>query len=86
MRAQTTIAVVGGTGADGSGLALRFAKAGARVRIGSRTLEKAEQAAQRIGAAAGSGEVTGHTNPNAAAAAEVVVLTGPLAAQVEILK
>ena len=37
MRVQTTIAVVGGTGAEGSGLALRFAKAGARVRIGSGT-------------------------------------------------
>jgi len=56
------------------------------VRIGSRTLEKAQQAAQRITAATGSGEVTGHTNPNAAASAEVVVLTVPLAAQVEILK
>jgi 8-hydroxy-5-deazaflavin:NADPH oxidoreductase len=86
VRAQTTIAVVGGTGAEGSGLALRFAKAGAPVRIGSRTLEKARQTAREIGAAAGSKNVTGHTNPDAAATAEVVVLTVPLAAQVEILK
>jgi NADPH-dependent F420 reductase len=86
VRVQTTIAVVGGTGAEGSGLALRFAQAGARVRIGSRTLEKAQETAERIGAATGSSEVTGHTNPNAAAAAEVVVLTVPLSAQVEILK
>jgi 8-hydroxy-5-deazaflavin:NADPH oxidoreductase len=78
--------VVGGTGAEGSGLALRFAKAGAPVRIGSRNLEKARETARQIGSAAGSGEVTGHTNPDAAATAEVVVLTVPLAAQVEILK
>jgi NADPH-dependent F420 reductase len=86
VRAQTTIAVVGGTGAEGGGLALRFAKAGAHVRIGSRTVEKAQQTAQQIGTAVGSPNVTGHTNPDAAAEAEVVVLTVPLAAQVEILK
>lgn len=83
---QTTIAVVGGTGAEGSGLALRFAKAGAPVRIGSRNLERAQQTAQQIAAAASSNNVTGHTNPDATATAEVVVLTVPLAAQVEILK
>ncbi|HEV3331987.1 MAG TPA: NADPH-dependent F420 reductase [Bryobacteraceae bacterium] len=86
MRVPTTIAVVGGTGAEGSGLALRFAKAGAAVRIGSRNVERAKETAQRIGAAAGSNNVTGHTNPDAAATAEVVVLTVPLAAQIEILK
>jgi NADPH-dependent F420 reductase len=81
-----TIAVIGGTGAEGGGLALRFAKAGARVRIGSRTLEKAQEAARRIGGSAAAGVVTGHTNPEAAAGAKVVLLTVPLAAQVEILK
>lgn len=78
--------MVGGTGAEGRGLALRFAKAGAPVRIGSRNLEKAQQTAQQIASATGSQDVTGHTNPDATAAAEVVVLTVPLAAQVEILK
>jgi len=82
----TTVAVVGGTGAEGGGLALRFAKAGARVRIGSRTLEKAQDAARRVAEAAGAGEVTGHTNPDATAGAGIVLLTVPLAAQVEILK
>ena len=77
---------MGGTGAEGGGLALRFAKSGAPVRIGSRNLERAQQAAREIAAAADSGNVTGHTNPDAAAGAEVVVLTVPLAAQVEILK
>ena len=81
-----TIAVIGGTGAEGGGLALRFAKAGARVRIGSRSLEKAQEAARRVSEAAGAGEVTGHTNPEAARGAEIVLLTVPLAAQVEILK
>jgi 8-hydroxy-5-deazaflavin:NADPH oxidoreductase len=81
-----TIAVIGGTGAEGGGLALRFAKAGVCVRIGSRTMEKAQQAARRIAESTGAGEVTGHTNPEAAGGAKIVLLTVPLAAQVEILK
>jgi len=83
---QTNVAVVGGTGAEGSGLAIRFAKAGARVLIGSRSLDKAQEAAHKIAAAAGTGEVTGHTNTDAAAGAGIVVLTVPLSAQAEILK
>lgn len=78
--------MIGGTGAEGGGLALRFAKAGARVRIGSRNLAKAQEAARRVAESAGAGEVTGHTNPEAAAGAPIVLLTVPLAAQVEILK
>jgi NADPH-dependent F420 reductase len=78
---QSIIAVVGGTGAEGSGLAARFSKAGARVRIGSRNLEKAQEAAQRIG-----GQATGHTNADAVAGAGIVILTVPLSAQVETLK
>ena len=38
---QPTIAIIGGTGAEGTGLALRFARAGATVRIGSRDAERA---------------------------------------------
>ncbi len=78
---ETIVAVVGGTGAEGSGLALRFAKAGVRVRIGSRNQERAQETATRIGAGA-----TGHTNPEAVKEAAVVVLTVPLSAQVETLK
>lgn len=78
---QTIIAIVGGTGAEGSGLALRFAQAGARVRIGSRTLEKAQQTARSIG-----DQASGHTNPDAVASAAIVILTVPLSAQVETLK
>ena len=86
MRVQTSIAILGGTGAEGSGLALRFAKAGARVRIGSRESGKAETAAARIAVLAVSGEVTGHANPDAVSGAGIVVLTVPLVAQIEILK
>jgi len=83
---QINVAVVGGTGAEGSGLALRFAKAGARVFLGSRDLEKAQDAARRTSAQANTAEVTGHTNKDAVAAAGIVVLTVPLSAQVETLK
>ena len=79
------IAVVGGTGAEGGGLALRFARAGARMAIGSRTAEKAQAAARRIAAHANA-EVSGYANAEAVAQAQVVLLTVPLAAQVEILK
>jgi 8-hydroxy-5-deazaflavin:NADPH oxidoreductase len=78
---QTIIAVVGGTGSEGRGLAARFAKAGVQVRIGSRNLEKAQEAAHRIGENA-----TGHTNSDAVSGASIVVLTVPLSAQVETLK
>ena len=78
---QTIVAMVGGTGAEGSGLALRFAQAGVHVRIGSRNLQKAQDAATRIGERA-----SGHTNVDAVAEAGIVVLTVPLSAQVETLK
>jgi len=78
---QTIVAVVGGTGAEGSGLAARFAQAGVRVRIGSRSVEKAHEAARSIG-----GQTTGHANPDAVADATIVILTVPLSAQVETLK
>lgn len=83
---QHTIAVVGGTGAEGFGLALRFARAGTRVRIGSRDLEKARSAARRVVELAGAGEIEGRLNPQAVSEAGIVVLTVPLAAQIGILK
>ena len=67
--------------AEGSGLALRFARAGARVRIGSRDLQKAQAVAQRLGAS-----IEGMLYADAAAGAEVVILTVPLQAQIAILK
>ncbi|HTR36447.1 MAG TPA: NADPH-dependent F420 reductase [Bryobacteraceae bacterium] len=77
----SSVAVIGGTGAEGSGLALRFARAGRRVRIGSRSAERAQEAARRIG-----GDVSGHTNADAVSDAGIVVLTVPLAAQIDTLK
>ncbi len=77
--------MVGGTGAEGSGLALRFALAGVPVRIGSRNLERAQEAARRISASSLNTN-TGHTNAEAVAGAGIVVLTVPLSAQVETVK
>ncbi len=75
------MAILGGTGAEGSGLALRFARAGVHVAIGSRDLAKAQNAAARIGHG-----VEGRTNPDALAGAEVAVLTVPVTAQIATLK
>ena len=81
-----TIAIVGGTGAEGFGLGLRLARAGARLRIGSRDLGKAQDAARRIAEMAGRGQVEGRLNPEAVSEAGIVILTVPLAAQIGILK
>jgi 8-hydroxy-5-deazaflavin:NADPH oxidoreductase len=80
---KPTIAVIGGTGAEGSGLALRWAAAGYPILIGSRSQEKAESAAAEFSALlpAGSAAITGDTNGAAAAAADLVVLSVPYAAQ-----
>lgn len=80
------IAIVGGTGAEGFGLALRFAHAGVAVFIGSRDPAKAEAAAERIRDAQPDAQVQGALNPDAVAAAEIVILTVPLAAQVATLE
>lgn len=80
-----TIGILGGTGAEGRGLALRFARAGLRVLIGSRDFNRAVEAA-RDAAGRSGGEVEGRLNPDAAAEAEIVVLTVPLAAQIATLK
>lgn len=84
---STTIAVLGGTGKEGKGLAYRWAKAGHRILIGSRTPEKAGAAASEIlELLAGKACVEGTTNLKAAQAADIVVLTVPYAAHRETLK
>ena len=80
------IAVLGGTGAEGYGLSLRWAQAGERVVIGSRSAERAEEAAGRILEALPDAHVRGAANPEAVAGAEIVVLTVPLAAQIPTVK
>ena len=72
-----TIAVLGGTGNQGYGLALRWGLAGHTVIIGSREAAKAEQAAAEIN----HPNVSGNDNVSAAQAAEIVVLTVPFGAQ-----
>lgn len=76
-----TIAVLGGTGQEGSGLAMRWAKAGHRVILGSRDAAKAAAAASAMNAALGAANISGNANKGAAAAADIVVLTVPFAAQ-----
>lgn len=75
-----TIAILGGTGHEGSGLGLRWAKAGHSVIIGSRTAEKAEAAARELNEKLGLDSVRGMDNAAAAQAAELVVMTVPYAA------
>lgn len=70
------VAVVGGTGALGSAMARRLAKAGVAVIVGSRNAESAAAKASEIGFG-----VTGMGNAQAAAAAELVIVTVPFAAQ-----
>ncbi len=82
-----TIAVLGGTGKEGKGLAYRWAKAGYRVLIGSRSSEKAVQAAGEImQLLEGSCSVVGTTNLEAAREAEIVVMTVPYPAHRETLE
>ncbi|HEX2830058.1 MAG TPA: NADPH-dependent F420 reductase [Burkholderiales bacterium] len=82
MSGKATIAVLGGTGAEGSGLAFRWALAGHEVIVGSRSAEKASAAAAELNTLlAGKGGVRGATNTDAARAAQIVVLTVPYAAQ-----
>jgi NADPH-dependent F420 reductase len=76
-----TIAILGGGGKEGSGLALRWGHAGHRVLIGSRSAERAEAAASELNAELATVSISGMTNGAAAAAAELVVLTVPYAAQ-----
>jgi len=81
-----TIAVLGGTGKEGKGLAYRWAKAGYRVLIGSRLSERAVTVASEImQLLEGSSSVVGTTNLGAAQQSDIVVLTVPYAAHRETL-
>lgn len=81
-----TIAIIGGTGALGTGLARRWARAGYAIVIGSRTQEKADAAAEQLRAAVPGASVAGQTNLAAASSADLVVLTVPFAHQQPTLK
>jgi 8-hydroxy-5-deazaflavin:NADPH oxidoreductase len=81
------IAVLGGTGPEGFGLALRWARAGESVIIGSRDAGRAREAAARIQAAIGSNaRVSGDESSAACAAADLLVLTIPFEGHAALLK
>ncbi len=90
MKAQCSsraIAILGGTGPAGTGLALRWARAGETVIIGSRDAARAEQTAEAIRKRAGANaKVSGMENSAACAASDLLVLTVPFAGQAALLK
>ncbi len=73
------IAILGGTGDEGLGLAIRFALAGNEVIIGSRAADRAETAAQAVRDKVASARVSGTTNDVAVEQAELVMLSVPFA-------
>jgi len=81
------IAVLGGTGPEGFGLALRWAQAGETVIIGSRDPERAQDAAERIRQVVGAAaKISGLENRAACSAADLLVLTIPFQAHAPLLK
>jgi NADPH-dependent F420 reductase len=80
-----SIAIIGGTGPEGSGLALRWARAGETVVIGSRDPQRAADTAAKIREKTG-GNISGAEDKAACKSAEIVVLTVPFEAQAETLK
>lgn len=79
------IPIIGGTGALGYGLAVRWAKAGREIVIGSRKPERAEEAAKKVTEAVPGAKVEGFGNEQAATHGPVVLLTVPFRAQSETL-
>lgn len=81
------IAIIGGTGPAGMGLALRWARCGETIIIGSRDEKRARDAATAIQKKAGAqANVSGLENSTACAAADILMLTVPFEAQAGILK
>jgi NADPH-dependent F420 reductase len=80
-----TVPIIGGTGALGFGLALRWAQAGVPIVIGSRAQERADEAAQRIRDQVPDADAGGAVNAEAAKRGPIVVLTVPFRSQSENL-
>jgi NADPH-dependent F420 reductase len=80
------IAILGGTGEQGPGLALRWAMAGEEIIIGSRNRERAEKVAAELNSELGQSRIQGMENSEAAAGAEIVVLTVPYTAHLGTLE
>jgi NADPH-dependent F420 reductase len=84
---MSEIAILGGTGRLGSGLALRWARAGHQVLLGSRRADKAERiAAQLAELVPGTGTIIGMDNLAAAVAGDLAVLSVPYPSQLSILE
>jgi 8-hydroxy-5-deazaflavin:NADPH oxidoreductase len=81
-----SIAVLGGTGPEGFGLARRWAKAGEIIIIGSREAKRAREAAEKIKTSIPDAQVSGDENVAACASADVVVLTVPFEGHAALLK
>jgi hypothetical protein len=79
------IAILGGTGEEGMRLALRWARAGHRIIIGSRQRERAESKAEELNKAIEQSPARGTTNPEAARAGELIVLALPYPALAKTL-
>ncbi len=79
------IPIIGGTGALGYGLAVRLARAGQEIVIGSRKLERAQEAAERLGANVPDAKAEGLENGEAAQRGSIIFLTVPFRAQSETL-
>lgn len=85
-REDMGIAILGGTGDQGLGLALRFAQAGAKLVIGSRKPERALEAAARVREQVAGAKVSGCGNAEAAKQAGVVILSVPFEHTAETVK
>ena len=81
-----TIAVLGGTGKEGSGLVLRWAHSGYRVLIGSRDARRAAVKAEELNAVLGASLIRGLSNVEAAAQADLVVVSVPYSAHPAMLE
>jgi NADPH-dependent F420 reductase len=79
------VSIIGASGALGFGLAVRLARAGSEVTIGSRDLARAEEAADRARAAVPEGVFTGQVNAEAATTNELIILSVPFRNQAETL-
>jgi len=87
MNPPRPIAVLGGTGPEGFGLALRWAQAGETVIIGSRDAKRAQDAAEKIKQRVGANaKISGNENAAACAAADLLVLTIPFEGHAALLK
>ncbi|MGH3620266.1 MAG: NADPH-dependent F420 reductase [Sciscionella sp.] len=83
---QLTVGVLGGTGPQGKGMAMRWSQAGLKVVLGSRASERAETTAAEVAEAIGTGAVTGADNASCASQSDVVLVAVPYAGPASVLE